>query len=72
MASSLFSLFGEGEDEEGVDEVVLTLEAAEADVEVNRVDSVLETLGAAEDIITTAAAAAAGGVGLVGSLEAIK
>ena len=61
MASSLFSLLGEGEDEDdGVDETVagLTLEVIEviedpdeeppAEVEVNNVDKVLETFGGAE------------------------
>ena len=62
MASSLFSLLGEGEDEDvGVDETAagLTLEAVmeaiedpdeepPAEVEVNNVDKVLETFGGAE------------------------
>ena len=62
MASSLFSLLGEGEDEDdGVDETAagLTLEAVmeviedpdeepPAEVEVNKVDKVLETFGGAE------------------------
>ena len=62
MASSLFSLLGEGEDEDdGVDEIAagLTLEAVmeaiedpdeepPAEVEVNNVDKVLETFGGAE------------------------
>ena len=56
MASSLFSLFGEGEDEDdGVDAetaTVLTLEPDDdpevAETEDNNVDKVLETFGTTE------------------------
>ena len=77
MASSLFSLLGDGEEDEGVEAGVRILEVAtmaiaEAEdtvgAEVRRFDNVDTLAGMTdEDIITTAV-----GCGLLGSLDTVK